>query len=596
MKIYFSTTLKIAFLCLFFSITTSLLAQTEYFVSNIAGSGELTFVEDAVALQTGLYKPTAMANGANGDIYFIITASSNPSVAGIYKLNGAYTKVTKELGNLSGISGIAVDKFGKIYYSMGPSSVETDTVTREYIYRFDPSSGIGDTIAGNGLDGSPPDGDDPVFAKNKPIGDADGLTIGPGPIAGIEYLYYTAPYYGPGTISKNLIQRIDLDEMKTERVFGAFNDGNLPNPDLASWITDIDNGDLALGIYSRLNIGLAFDKLGHIYFATAYGEIKKIKYNGAGAGEVFHFMGTGTEGYNGNDHTAGETKIHLERNGFFIVEGMGSGNDVMYLCEKGNNIIRTVSFNPADNDANGVVELYGGTGYKNGDNADGIDLGLYASEPILNTNIQPSNILQVGEDEFVFTDFATNQLRLVTDCQKASIKDVVLSDPTVCQGEAVKLKIIGELNDAIEWDWYKGENNCLEFDHILAEHGASLNIIANQNDYYYVIGKGGCSHQTSCFEIKLDLNCGNFNNVFTPNDDGKNEFFNIAIAEKYPQNIVRIYNRWGNLVTEIKNYDNESEVWRGLNQENEKMDSGTYYFILEANEELILSGWVELIR
>jgi uncharacterized repeat protein (TIGR01451 family)/gliding motility-associated-like protein len=83
----------------------------------------------------------------------------------------------------------------------------------------------------------------------------------------------------------------------------------------------------------------------------------------------------------------------------------------------------------------------------------------------------------------------------------------------------------------------------------------------------------------------------NFPNVITPNGDGKNERFIIAGLEKYPGSKIFIYNRWGGMVYQSKDYRND---WNGSG-----LNEGTYYYILEVRRpegNSVHKGWVEIIR
>jgi hypothetical protein len=42
--------------------------------------------------------------------------------------------------------------------------------------------------------------------------------------------------------------------------------------------------------------------------------------------------------------------------------------------------------------------------------------------------------------------------------------------------------------------------------------------------------------------------------------------------------IFKVFNRWGNLVYEVKNYANQ---WYGQNDDNETLSDGTYFVIFE---------------
>lgn len=85
-------------------------------------------------------------------------------------------------------------------------------------------------------------------------------------------------------------------------------------------------------------------------------------------------------------------------------------------------------------------------------------------------------------------------------------------------------------------------------------------------------------------------------NVFTPNNDGVNDYFYIpsmGIKEFH----IKIYNRWGNFIWETTAPKIE---WDGRNYSGEPIPDGTYYFLLTAilgsGDNRSMSGNVTLIR
>ncbi|WP_345075334.1 gliding motility-associated C-terminal domain-containing protein, partial [Flavivirga amylovorans] len=69
----------------------------------------------------------------------------------------------------------------------------------------------------------------------------------------------------------------------------------------------------------------------------------------------------------------------------------------------------------------------------------------------------------------------------------------------------------------------------------------------------------------------------------SPNGDGINDFWEIKGIENSPQNTVNIYNRWGDLVFSISNYNNTTNVFRGDANSLTKLGAnslpnGTYFF------------------
>lgn len=75
-------------------------------------------------------------------------------------------------------------------------------------------------------------------------------------------------------------------------------------------------------------------------------------------------------------------------------------------------------------------------------------------------------------------------------------------------------------------------------------------------------------------------------NSVSPNGDGQNDYFRIDNIQRFPNNTVEIYNRWGVKVYETKHYDSDGNVFQGISQGRvsvntaEKLPTGTYYYIL----------------
>lgn len=76
-------------------------------------------------------------------------------------------------------------------------------------------------------------------------------------------------------------------------------------------------------------------------------------------------------------------------------------------------------------------------------------------------------------------------------------------------------------------------------------------------------------------------------NAVTPNGDGAYDVLTIAGLENYPNNSLRIYNRWGVLVFSTRAYNTQGNVFDGTSQgratvaRDNKLPTGTYFYILE---------------
>lgn len=95
-------------------------------------------------------------------------------------------------------------------------------------------------------------------------------------------------------------------------------------------------------------------------------------------------------------------------------------------------------------------------------------------------------------------------------------------------------------------------------------------------------------------------------NVITPNEDGVHDVLQIAGLENYPNNTIRIYNRWGVSVFTTKAYDTEGNVFDGTSQgritvdQDNKLPVGTYFYIIDYEEPTggmkQLSGYLYINR
>jgi len=84
-------------------------------------------------------------------------------------------------------------------------------------------------------------------------------------------------------------------------------------------------------------------------------------------------------------------------------------------------------------------------------------------------------------------------------------------------------------------------------------------------------------------------------NVITPNGDGFNDVWYIRDLEGYPDNTMRIVNRWGDEVLEQSPYQNN---WAGT-YKGEKLPGGTYYYILvihDNGKDTKFDGPITIVR
>lgn len=83
-----------------------------------------------------------------------------------------------------------------------------------------------------------------------------------------------------------------------------------------------------------------------------------------------------------------------------------------------------------------------------------------------------------------------------------------------------------------------------------------------------------------------------FYSAFTPNNDGENDLFYIGNLEKYPDNVLKIYNRYDKLIFSANGYENN---WDGKYL-GEEMPTGTYFYILDNGKGKKYKGTVTILR
>ena len=109
----------------------------------------------------------------------------------------------------------------------------------------------------------------------------------------------------------------------------------------------------------------------------------------------------------------------------------------------------------------------------------------------------------------------------------------------------------------------------------------------------------GCSAEIVTAEVEdRRFPCLEERSVISPDGDGLNDNFIIFCADSdFSENTIEIYDRWGQLVYESKNYDNN---WTGQTPFGEELPEGAYYYILEYKDPngnlLQKKGSITLLR
>lgn len=131
---------------------------------------------------------------------------------------------------------------------------------------------------------------------------------------------------------------------------------------------------------------------------------------------------------------------------------------------------------------------------------------------------------------------------------------------------------------------------------ILSIDYSSTSFVGLDNLIIEVFDTSGSRAETT-INIQVDGNIIVHNGV-SPNGDGKNDYFDIQnIAALGSENKVSIFNRWGDKVFEMINYNNSDRRFDGKSDSGKELSSGVYFYKIEfSNGQPELKGYLTIKR
>ncbi|MEM7035980.1 MAG: gliding motility-associated C-terminal domain-containing protein, partial [Bacteroidota bacterium] len=125
-----------------------------------------------------------------------------------------------------------------------------------------------------------------------------------------------------------------------------------------------------------------------------------------------------------------------------------------------------------------------------------------------------------------------------------------------------------------------------------ADPGSTVSDLGDgQNAFVWTVSNGICPENADTVLILLEglvIPTG-----FSPNDDGKNDLLVINGIERFSTRTLQVFNRWGNLVYESAQYQND---WDGRNQSSEPLSDDTYYMVLDLGNGGQHAGYLVIKR
>jgi len=151
-----------------------------------------------------------------------------------------------------------------------------------------------------------------------------------------------------------------------------------------------------------------------------------------------------------------------------------------------------------------------------------------------------------------------------------------------------------------DYTWYAGTTNSTPLIDILQYPIVETNYVVEiQQDYCTVYDTVFAFLDVNCFQDTTTQDSVSLQGVlesyaFSPNGDGVNDIFVLDFLES-DQNVVHIFNRYGDEIALFQNYDNETVVWDG-SYLGVPVGTGTYFFVVEYAQSEQHVGWVQVVK
>ncbi|RZK15585.1 MAG: gliding motility-associated C-terminal domain-containing protein [Pedobacter sp.] len=191
---------------------------------------------------------------------------------------------------------------------------------------------------------------------------------------------------------------------------------------------------------------------------------------------------------------------------------------------------------------------------------------------------------QAGDANFAAAT-AVSQNLIIIDNPAPNISIVSNKGASVSKGETAILTASG----AVTYQWSNANGV------ISGQNTAALTVRPNANTTYTVTGFnqfGRSSTRSFTLEVRADFQVLNIMNVLTPNGDGKNDTWIIENIDMYPNNLVKVFDRAGKSVFEMKTYNN---TWDGTFK-GAVLPEGSYYYIIDFGPGIgVRKGYITII-
>lgn len=232
-----------------------------------------------------------------------------------------------------------------------------------------------------------------------------------------------------------------------------------------------------------------------------------------------------------------------------------AGKDTSYCLGKASNIVLGKSINSG---ATGTTFTWSPAYALDNPNA---------PNPVANPSVSTTYSLTVSKDGCTATSSVNVNISMFN-------VNLAFHDTTINEGQTITL--IAN-SSALTYTWYPWNPT---WKYGTTNH-PDVSPINSTTFYCFASDANGCLGFDT---VRVNVIPGDdliFYSAFTPNADGDNDFFFIGNIQKYPDNVLKIYNRYGQVIYTSAGYNND---WNGEYQGN-KLPTGTYFYILYTNTD-----------
>ncbi|MBC7641706.1 MAG: gliding motility-associated C-terminal domain-containing protein [Flavobacterium sp.] len=144
-----------------------------------------------------------------------------------------------------------------------------------------------------------------------------------------------------------------------------------------------------------------------------------------------------------------------------------------------------------------------------------------------------------------------------------------------CNGINYTLSTVTTNADGYTYQWFDPSNNLLG-------NNDSVSVTA-PGIYKLILTQDGCSAEST---INVVAPFCSIQKGISPNNDGKNDFFNLA---SYNVNNLKIFNRYGSIAYDKSGYKDE---WHGQSLNGDELPDGIYYYLIDFANLETKTGWI----